>query len=318
MTRPTRIFFATDIHASNRCFKKFLNAAKHYEADVLVLGGDVTGKAFVPVVMKTAGSGTAVDNGKELELETATEISRFEERASDAGSYVFRCCPEEYRRLLVDGAARDELFNKLIEERIRAWVSLADERLHDRGIRVFFNAGNDDHFSIDPLIDASTTMVRPEDRCVEVDDYCTMISTGFANVTPFHCPRDVLETELTRKIENMVSDVADLGRCIFNFHCPPFQSNLDNAPKLDGDLRPQMTGLGIEFAPVGSTAVRTAIERHQPLLGLHGHIHESKGIAYIGRTLCLNPGSEYHEGILRGALIQLQRGAVQHYMLTSG
>ena len=43
----------------------------------------------------------------------------------------------------------------------------------------------------------------------------------------------------------------------------------------------------------GSTAVRASIEKHQPLVGLHGHIHESKGFVTLGRTLCLNPGSEY-------------------------
>ena len=75
---------------------------------------------------------------------------------------------------------------------------------------------------------------------------------------------------------------------------------------------------GIEMQPVGSTACRETIERYQPLLGLHGHLHESRGTFQLGRTLCINPGSEYSEGVLRGALIELEGGQVKNYQLTTG
>ena len=45
-----KIFFATDIHGSEICWSKFLNAAAFYKADLVVLGGDVTGKIMVPIV----------------------------------------------------------------------------------------------------------------------------------------------------------------------------------------------------------------------------------------------------------------------------
>ncbi len=318
MDRATRLFFATDIHASNRCFKKFLNAAKHYRADVLVLGGDVTGKDMVPIVMTSGGRAIAKHMGSVEDLETDTDITDFEQRVADSGSYTYRCTPEEYDRISKDPTAFNRVFSSLIKARMRQWVGWADERLRGQGVRAFFNAGNDDTFAIDSIIDSSETLTRPEGKCVEIDEHCTMISCGFANLTPFHTPRDVPEEELARKIASMVSQVPDLRRCIFNLHCPPYRSQLDNAPALGPDLRPKMSALGVEFAPVGSTAVRAAIEQHQPLLGLHGHVHESKGSTRIGNTLCLNPGSEYKEGILRGALIQLTRGQVSNFAFTTG
>src|SRR6266568_2674048 len=56
LSRRTTIFFATDIHGSERCFIKFINAAKFYQADVLILGGDITGKAMVPIVRQANGA----------------------------------------------------------------------------------------------------------------------------------------------------------------------------------------------------------------------------------------------------------------------
>jgi Icc-related predicted phosphoesterase len=70
--------------------------------------------------------------------------------------------------------------------------------------------------------------------------------------------------------------------------------------------------------PVGSTAVRAAIEEHQPLLSLHGHIHESGGAVRIGRTLAINAGSEYGEGVLRGVLVTVGGGKVLRYQATTG
>jgi len=314
----TRIFFATDIHASTRCFKKFLNSGEYYKAQVLIIGGDVTGKALVPVKVLAPGKAVAFDNGAELHMEDEAAIVRFEARVADAGSYAYRCDPEEYDRIAADAALREKLFEKMIETRMREWVALADERLAGKGRQVFFSAGNDDIYSIDAIIDSSETMKRPEGKCIAIDEYCTMISTGYANETPFHCPRDVPEATLTRIIDAMATQAPDLPRCVFNLHCPPYKSKLDNAPKLDANLRPRMNAFGIEQAPAGSTAVRAAIERYQPLLGLHGHIHESKGAAHIGRTLCLNPGSEYHEGTLRGVLVEIAAGKIKTHTFTTG
>ena len=72
--------------------------------------------------------------------------------------------------------------------------------------------------------------------------------------------------------------------------------------------------------PVGSTAVRDAVQRVQPLLSLHGHIHESRGATKIGSTLALNPGSSYEEGILQAAIVNLdpKKRKVRNYQLVNG
>jgi hypothetical protein len=97
---------------------------------------------------------------------------------------------------------------------------------------------------------------------------------------------------------------------------PPYKSNLDEAPELDENLRPKMAGQALK--PVGSTAVREVIETNQPLLSLHGHIHEGRGVSRIGKTLCINPGSMYEQGTLLGALVRLGKHKIEDYVLTTG
>lgn len=318
MSAPTRIFFATDIHGSTRCFRKFLNSGRHYKASVIIIGGDITGKIMIPIVRAGREQFRTYDNGREIIVDSESAILAFEAKAADAGAYTYRCSPDEYQHLRDDELRTKELFSQLIRTRIEEWIALADDRLEGADVRAFVNPGNDDALDIDPIIDSSRTLQRPEGRVVELDSYCTMISTGFTNVTPFGCPRDIPENELDRKITSMVERVPDVSRCVFNLHCPPHQSQLDNAPKLGDDLQPRMTAFGLDYIAAGSTAVRRAIELNQPLLGLHGHIHESRGVAWIGRTMCINPGSEYHEGVLRGAIVQLERGQIKHHTLTCG
>ena len=106
---------------------------------------------------------------------------------------------------------------------------------------------------------------------------------------------------------------------MFNLHVPPKDSGLDTAVLLDEELRPLIRSGSPVFAGVGSTAVRKSLERHQPMLGLHGHIHESRGDARVGRTLSLNPGSEYSEGVLRGVIVTLSaKKGVMGFQLVSG
>ena len=123
---------------------------------------------------------------------------------------------------------------------------------------------------------------------------------------------------LATKIDAVVSQIPDMSRAVFNFHAPPYGTGLDEAPALDENLRP--THGGAVMKPVGSTAVREAILKYQPVLSVHGHIHESKGVTRIGRTLVLNPGSSYEEGVLQGALVTLdeKKRKVKNYVLVNG
>jgi Icc-related predicted phosphoesterase len=160
--------------------------------------------------------------------------------------------------------------------------------------------------------------VNPNDQVVALDDKHEMASLGYSNITPWRCPRDIPEEELSKKIEALIAQVKNMPNCIFNFHCPPYDTGIDTAPHLDQNLKPVFKAGEVEMIPVGSKSTRKAIEQHQPLLGLHGHIHESKGAFKIGRTICLNPGSEYSEGMLRGALVDLHDKGLKNYVLTTG
>ena len=315
----TRIFFSTDFHGSDQCFLKFINAGKFYKASVIICGGDITGKMIVPLI-------SIPENGYEAEFVGRRQIARGENEAaqleksiSQVGYYPFRTTKEGFSELNEDRARLDELFSELMVQRVRNWIRIAEDKLRDSEIKCIINAGNDDRMEIDDVLESSKVLIHPEGKIVKVDEKHEMISTGYTNMTPWNCPRDISEEELATRIQDMTSKVSDMQNCIFNSHCPPFDSAIDAAPKLDKDLKPVVSGGGeIIMVPVGSTAVRAAIEKYQPLLGLHGHMHESKGSAKVGRTLCVNPGSEYAEGILKGALITIEDGKIKTFQFTSG
>jgi Icc-related predicted phosphoesterase len=318
MTR-TRIFYATDIHGSEDCFRKFLAAAKEYKPNVLILGGDITGKMIIPIVAESQTEWTTTFLGESLTMRNETEVQAVEKKIRAIGYYTYRAPRREAEEIQTDQERVDALFSRLMGESVDGWVKLAEERLKGSGTKCYISPGNDDTFAIDPIIQSSNYVVCPEGKVIMIDDQHEMISCGYSNMTPWKCPRDITEEELSEKVASMTSQVQDMERCIFNLHCPPYNSGLDQAPKLDKDLNPSVQpGGGFEMAPAGSTAVRDAIQKHQPLLALHGHIHESKGTFKIGRTLCLNPGSEYAERILRGVLLDVDGNRVKDFMFTSG
>ena len=101
-------------------------------------------------------------------------------------------------------------------------------------------------------------------------------------------------------------------------HPPPVGTDLDQAPAIDDEFRVKFEAEGVLMIGVGSIAVREFIEARQPLIGLHGHVHESQGREQIGRTLCLNPGSEYTDGTLCGAIVTLGDGRVVSHQFVVG
>jgi uncharacterized protein len=312
-----RIFYASDIHGSDRCWKKFLNAAGFYSADALVLGADLTGKAIVPLVEGADGVVRAQFLGSEHVLRSPEEVEALERRIADTGYYSHRCDEDEQAALRDDSQAVHDLFVSKIVERLEQWMALADERLE---VPCYVNAGNDDPFELDAVIEGSERVQFLEGRVVRMPNGMEMASCGYSNPTPWNCPRDVTEEQLGERLEQVVSQVEDPEFSLFNFHCPPYDSQIDQGPRLDENLRLRQTAGGIETHAVGSTSCRAIIERYQPLMGLHGHLHESRGTVKIGRTVCVNPGSEYTEGVLRGALIDVhdRKRKVKNCVLTTG
>jgi uncharacterized protein len=310
-----KIFFATDIHGSEICWRKFLNAAAFYKADMVVLGGDVTGKIMVPITAYP-GYWEVTIRGELIRLETRQELLGAEQRIRDRGSYPAVVTPEELRALDSEQAI-DQRFSAEMTRSLDRWLDMADGKLRGGQIPCILNGGNDDFFEIDPILESSPCVTFAEGKVIDLDGFY-MVSMGYTNPTPWNTFREAPEEDLTAKIDAIASKVPDMGRTIFNFHAPPYGTGLDEAPALDENLRP--THGGAVMKPVGSTAVRDAITRYQPPLSVHGHIHESRGVAKMGRTLAINPGSSYSDGVLQGAMIELdaKKRKVGKYILLNG
>ena len=311
-----RVFFATDIHGSEVCWRKFLNAGAFHQADVLIMGGDMTGKAMVPIT----GSGSSwrvTLQEQETVLEGEAEVAAMEKRISDRGYYPIRLSPDEMTAWQADQALVDARFQQEMLAQVQRWMDLADERLAGKGIRCVVSPANDDIFEIDPIIDAASLVELGESNLIDLDGI-SLVSTGWANPTPWNTFRELPEPELRERIDGLVKDVPDRRRAIFNFHAPPFGSNLDNAPKIGEDMR-YVSG-GQALIPVGSKAIRDAILEYGPALSLHGHIHEGRGAVKLGRTLAVNPGSTYEDGVLQAAIVDLdeKKGEVKRYLLING
>ncbi len=311
-----RIFFATDVHGSEVCWRKFLNAGTFHKADVLVMGGDMTGKAMVPIVSR-GGGWTLRLQDQDYVLSTEDELKAMEKRIADRGYYPIRLTADEVAAWESDPVLVDTRFKAEMVGMVERWMALADERLKGKGIRCVVSPANDDIFELDPIIAAAELVDLGEQNTIELDGF-TMVSTGWANPTPWNTFRELPEDQLRVRIDELLADVPDKRRAIFNFHAPPYGSNLDNAPKLDADMR-YVSG-GQALVPVGSHAVRDAIVEYSPVLSLHGHIHEGRGAVKIGRTLAVNPGSTYEDGVLQAAIVDLdsKKGEVKRYLLING
>jgi Icc-related predicted phosphoesterase len=307
--RPrTTLFYASDIHGSEKCFLKFVNAAKFYSADVLVLGGDLTGKVMVPLVRIGPTRYKAEFQGKEVLIGNEEERTDLEKRIRFNGLYPVVLDKDEYEATAQDAELRDELFQRVVSESIRRWVEIADERLEGRAVRCIAYPGNDDEPWVDDILSTSEVIENADGRVVDLGRH-ELLGMGYSNPTPFNSPRELPEAELERRLEELIATMRSPRTSIFALHVPPANSGLDMAPRLrdqDGELRVVSRAGHTVMAAVGSSAVRSVIERHQPLLGAHGHVHESRAVTKLGRSVCFNPGSEYSEGVLRGALVVLE------------
>jgi uncharacterized protein len=312
----TTLFFATDIHGSDICWKKFLNAGKFYGADVLILGGDMTGKAIVPVVRLGAEKYKVTLLQQDFEINSADELAEMTKRIRSRGYYPYQTDPDELAELERNPERIHEIFIAEVLRIVAEWLEIAETKLAGSGMRVYVAPGNDDQFEIDELVRASKHLTLAEGQVVALDGQHEMISSGWSNRTHWNTYREEDEPDLAKRYAAMIANLKDPRNAIFNIHVPPHKSNLDEAPELDENLRPKYAGNALK--PVGSTALRAAIEKYQPLLGLHGHIHEGRGHSRIGKTLCINPGSLYEQGVLQGALVKLGKNKIESYVLTQG
>jgi len=312
----TTIFFATDVHGSDICWKKFISAGKFYKAEVLILGGDMTGKAIVPIIHQGGETWKAVLLQQDFMLNGLAEVDDMAQKITSRGYYPYRTTPDEIGELGAHPDHIDKIFASEVLKRAEQWLTYADEKLAGTGIRCYVSPGNDDMFELDDLVRASKLVQLVEGTVVQLDANHEMISSGWSNVTPWRTYREESEEKLQARFDAMLTKLKNPRQSVFNIHVPPYGSCLDEAPELTADMKPKDAGRSL--VPVGSHAVRKIIDQYQPLLGLFGHVHEGKGAVRQGKTLCINPGSMYEQGRLLGALVNLDRDKVKNYILTTG
>ena len=311
-----RFFFATDVHGSEICWKKFIASAKFYEVDTLILGGDMTGKAIVPIIAEGNNKWKVTLLEQESMLEGQEAVNKMVATIMNRGYYPHVTNPDEVKEISETPGRSDELFSEYVIKTMQRWMEYADQKLAGSGIKCYVCPGNDDVLDIDPVIESSKSVRSVEGKVIWLDDHHEMISTGWSNPTPWDTHREEDEDALYKRIEAMGSQLNNAENAVFNLHAPPFGSGLDEAPELTKDMR--LAYAGRSMIPVGSKAVMKVIEQYQPLLSLHGHIHEGKGTRKYRRTLCINAGSQYEQGILQGVVVELLPKKIGSYVLTTG
>ncbi len=299
-----KLLFVTDVHGSDRCFRKFVNAAKFYDAQVLVLGGDLTGKAVVPIVHQNSDIYSVSYTGHERRI-PASKLDSLIQEIRYNGFYPFVTTPDELAEVEADPQGTAKLFQHAIRESLEGWMSLAEERLKTLGVKVYISPGNDDDNVVNEVLNNSDFVINPEEKVVQIEDGVSILTFGFSNPTPWKSPRELPEEELGQRLSELAVRMPTDGITIYNIHVPPLDTPLDQAPMLDDTLKPIVEGGQVQTASVGSASVRELILKYQPTVALHGHVHEAAGFFSLGKTICINPGSEYNSGILRGALLNI-------------
>jgi uncharacterized protein len=280
-----------------------------------VLGGDIAGKGLVPI-RSDNGSLSAKVRGEMVTVPRAEE-ERLRAEINRLGFYSVITGPAEVERMENDGAYLVGAFERAIIDQIQDWCKLADERL-PASVRCIITPGNDDPKAIDPVLKSAPRIESPEAELVELGPVL-MASCGDVTPTPWNTEREYPEEELGRRLEAILDPAPPGSKVVVNFHCPPYGTGLDFAAELDSELRPVIRGGRPSIIPVGSKAVRDVIKKYQPVVGLHGHIHESRAAQKIGTTMCLNPGSDYSADVLRGAIVDFaQDGSYIDFLFTTG
>ncbi|MEA1993131.1 MAG: phosphoesterase [Euryarchaeota archaeon] len=314
----TRMFFSVDAHGSTVVWRKWVSVPSFHNADMLLLCGDLTGKALVPLIEQKDGKYSTHYFGRKWTLSTEQEVEDMEKRLADSGTYAFKTTNDEIAEMRGDRDLVDKKIEEAICNRLREWFDLLLEKVDPEKVQLMAMPGNDDEFYVDSVIKEyeDKGIIWCLDEPVDIGGF-ECISYAHVNPTPWNTDREKPEEELRKDIDNLVDKLDNVEKSIFNFHAPPYGTRLDLAPKLK-NLKVQTTGGEVEMEHVGSKAVYEAEKEYQPMIGLHGHIHESYASEVIGNTPVVNPGSEYGEGILRGFIIELDENGVDKYWKVEG
>jgi Icc-related predicted phosphoesterase len=312
----TTLFFATDLHGSEKCFKKFVNAASFYRARLLFLGGDLAGKRIVSLWRGLGGSWQIRgEGGKDRKL-SDTEAKSFHQRTQDAGDYLTDRSADELTQM--SKPEKEALFRRLATDRLFEWLSLAKEKLELTSVRIIAIPGNDDPTDFDTVFAEFPFIEYLDGAATEASPGVWVAGVGGSNITPWATHREMTEEQIGEKLERAMSMVPAEANVIFHVHVPPYKTGIDLGPALDAALKVKMGAGGPLMEPFGSTAVRASIEQWQPVLGLFGHVHEARGVTRIGKSVCVNPGSHFSTGMLSGFWATVEGKRVIHWRLTEG
>jgi len=306
-----RLLIVSDIHGSETTWRKLLNAVKLdiWQVDAILVAGDLAGKGLAPIVRED-GRWRAEVRGQTRYAHTQDELATMERQIADMGIYGVQMVAAEVDNLADPGILAEQ-FNRAIYQRLESWVRMAEERVAPKGVPFFVIPGNDDPGVVDDALATSSYIQNVDRRVAHLPDGREIVGMAHANPTPWHTPRELPDEDLGTVAEGLLKQLEHPREAVVMFHCPPYGISLDEAPKLDEQLRPVMTATGgLMPVPVGSMGIRDVIASFQPRLGAHGHIHESGGHASLGRTLCVNAGSEYTAGVLRAYIVHLDNDRV--------
>ncbi|MGQ9782281.1 MAG: metallophosphoesterase family protein [Nitrososphaeria archaeon] len=312
----TRILFVTDMHGSEGVWRKFLNASAMLKVDVAICGGDLTGKMVVPIIKRNDKQYMAYFMGKTHVIDSSGLDKMFKD-IRGIGYYPYLIEEDKYKEISKNPEKINKIFQEVMNSTLKNWLDMIRQKLPNE-TKVVVCPGNDDRFDVDKIIQEHKDVINGEGKVIDIDDKHQMISCGWVNPSPWKTAREEAEEKLESRLEQYISKLNGVDSAIFNFHAPPFQSKLDDAALLDKNLNPVIHGGSVVMEPVGSKAVRKVIEKYQPFLGLHGHIHESAGSVKIGKTFCVNPGSEYAEGILKAFLIEFSDNEIVRLQRVEG
>ncbi len=284
MPFQVKILFVSDIHGSENVFRKSLNAAKMYKVNYLIFGGDIFSKDFIPVIDK---GGSKLLDGKEV------EISQLEEDSKVSGKLPLVMKEEEFQEAINNKKDMNSIIVRELEGQASRWVKIFHEKMNGSDIETLWNLGNDDPLELDEYLN-ELGIELAEAKVRELGEF-KVVSSGYVNPTPFGTYRELPDSTLFLRLDSMFKEVGE-GPVILNAHAPPINTKLDQAVNKDRKRN-----------NVGSKAVRDIIEKYKPIVGLHGHIHESGGTDKIGNTKIGNPGSYYSDGIMSAIFLVLER-----------
>lgn len=310
-----KILFLSDIHGSNLIFEKALNAISKFGIDIFIISGDLSGKDIRPIIKDGDRYITEIDS-KTVSL-TLTSAKEFEKHLADLGHYFFNTTYKEFEALKKDDSSIMHILNLKILSRLEFWILRIINQINTSKTQVIISPGNDDIQQIDDLLFSfeSQGILTGIKSPVIIDNF-DIITLDYSNITPWNTERELSEKMLGKLINEKIKKIRNVENCIFNFHCPPINTKLDLAPEIDKNLKYDIKPGGLNFIHTGSSAVYNSILKYQPLLSLHGHIHESKGFDYVGRTLSLNPGSEHDKGILNAYVVDISsQGTIENFFL---